>query len=128
MSQDYTRRLREIAEELYQEAGRMEIAGRALTDAELRHLDALRRALDLVDQALRELESAPLPPARTGEVKRGEIAASVDETIHGPYPARGPVENSGLAGDDDTSGYGRGRGGLDGDDDTPGYGRGGVLR
>jgi hypothetical protein len=121
MSEDYKHRLRELAEDFRQEAARIQIVGRALTHEEMRRADALRRARDLVLQALDELESAP--PAENegqGSVPRG------DEDLHPrmDHERSGPVENTALAGDDDTPGYGRRD--FSGDDDTRGYGRGGV--
>lgn len=111
MSQDYTRRLRELAEDLHQEAARLEVVGRALTRDEMRRVDALRTAEDLVLRALRELESGP--PARDrdqGGVMRGDDDSDFHPRIN--HERSGPLENTGLAGDDDTPGYGRGgRGG-----------------
>lgn len=103
MSQDYTARLRKLMDELHQEAARIETAGRALTDAETRRTAALRQARNLVEQALDVLASVPLP--RTGGVMRGDEDSPLLDDDAGP--ARGPLENTGLAGDDDTPGYGR---------------------
>jgi hypothetical protein len=94
MSQDYTTRLRELAEDLRREARRVEVQGRAPTDAEIRRVDALRTAEALVLRALEAL-------AGKGEgVTRGDPGG----------PDRGSSESIGFAGDDDTPGYGRGGG------------------
>jgi hypothetical protein len=100
MSQDYTTRLRELAEEMYQEESRIQGVGRALADAEIRRVNALRQAREWLDRAREALQSVAPPREGPGGATRG------DDTISGP------IENTGLAGDDDTPGYGRGgRGG-----------------
>lgn len=47
--------LERAGEKVQQEAGRIQIQGKALTDAEKRRLDKLGRAFDLINQALDEL-------------------------------------------------------------------------
>lgn len=104
---DYVTRLSEILDDLHQDAAHLERVGRALSDAELRRVDALRSAADLVQGAADALsdigpDAAPPPAASTGQ------ASAITEI---PRMSGGDLlENSGLAGDDDTPGYDRDRG------------------
>jgi hypothetical protein len=44
--------LARIRDQLRQEANRLQIVGRALTDAEMARIDAIERAVPLLDQAI----------------------------------------------------------------------------
>lgn len=118
MSHDVSMRLRELEEELRQEENRIQVVGRALTDAEIRRVDALGQAREWLQRAREALESAPPQQQGQGAVMRGDpddlpLLAGDDDTAGYRHERSGPVENSGLAGDDDTPGYGRGaRGGY----------------
>lgn len=108
--QDYTTRLRLLAEEMRQEGDRMEEVVRTLSDAEVGRMEALWRAHDFLLRALEELESVPRVE-RNGMTRGDEGPTSTASGGESSSAAkRGPVESSGLAGDDDTPGYGRGGG------------------
>ncbi|HEX6042639.1 hypothetical protein [Longimicrobium sp.] len=116
MDQDYVTRLEQLAEELHREAGRLEIQGRALTAAEIRRVQALRRAQDFVREAAFVLASAEDARDQESGVTRGDDDPIVhgrirdgSSSLSGDADRGGPLENTSLAGDDDTPGYGRGK-------------------
>lgn len=100
MNDEHIGLLRQALAGLRADLGRAEQAGRGLGAAELRRTASLRRAAELVQQAVDTLASgeAQAPP---------RIRYRGDPPVH-PYDVeRGAVEEFGLAGDDDTPGWRR---------------------